>query len=110
MIKKINVGLIGFGTIGSGVVKILKERKAFLKEKSGIDISIKKICDKDTSSKRIVRIDQAMLTKNAKEILEDPSIDVVVELIGGIHPAKEFIASALKNGKYVVSGIKASPY
>lgn len=107
MTNKINIGIIGLGTIGSGVVKILQQRKTFLKEKSGLEINIKKICDKDLASKRIVKVEKNLLTKNANEILNDPGIDIVVELIGGIHPAKEIILEALKKGKYVVTANKA---
>lgn len=105
--KKINVGLIGFGNIGSGVVKILKERKTLLSNKIGLDINIKKICDKDIVSKRNTGVSPGILTRNAEEIINDPQIDIVVELIGGIHPAKEFIAGALKKGKIVVTANKA---
>lgn len=105
--KRVNIGLIGFGNVGAGVVKILKEKKTFLYEKTGLEINIKKICDQDIVSHRNVRVDKAMLTNNPKEILEDPQIDILVELIGGIHPAKEFIATALRNGKNVVTANKA---
>lgn len=105
--KKINVGLIGFGNVGSGLVKILQDRKNFLSEKVGLDITLKKICDKDTASKRTVSIDKGLLTKDAKEIIDDPKIDIVVELIGGIHPAKEYIAEALRKGKNIVTANKA---
>jgi homoserine dehydrogenase len=105
--KKINVGLIGFGNVGSGVVKILRERKAFLCAKIGSEINIKKICDKDIAAKRNVSVDKAILTTNAKEVLNDPQVDIVVELIGGKHPAKEFISEALKNGKNIVTANKA---
>ncbi len=105
--KKINVGLIGFGNVGSGVVKILRERKAFLCAKIGSEINIKKICDKDLSAKRNVSVDKALLTTNAKDVLNDPQVDIVVELIGGKHPAKEFITEALKNGKNIVTANKA---
>ncbi|MFA5096552.1 MAG: homoserine dehydrogenase [Candidatus Omnitrophota bacterium] len=105
--KKINVGLIGFGNIGSGVVKILRDRKALLSEKTGLDINIKKVCDLDLSSRRNVILPKEMLTRDAKEIIHDPQIDILIELIGGIHPAKEFILEALKNGKNVVTANKA---
>ena len=105
--KKINIGLIGFGNVGSGVVKILRERKAFLSDKIGLELNIKRICDKDASSKRNVRVDNKLLTRNAREVLDDPQIDIVVELIGGIHPAKEYIIEALKKGKNVVTANKA---
>jgi homoserine dehydrogenase len=105
--KKINVSLIGFGNVGSGVVKILREKKAFLCAKIGSEINIKKICDKDLVSKRNVAVDKDVLTSHVKEIINDPQIDVVVELIGGKHPAKEFIIDALNNGKNVVTANKA---
>jgi len=105
--KKVNVGLIGFGNVGSGVVKILRDKKALLSEKIGLEIEIKKICDKDILSKRNVNVDKNLLTRNAAEVINDPQIDIVVELMGGIHPAKEFIIEALKKGKNVVTANKA---
>ncbi|MDP2938210.1 MAG: homoserine dehydrogenase [Candidatus Omnitrophota bacterium] len=105
--KKINVGLIGFGNVGTGAVKILSDRKHFLSNKIGLEINIKKICDKDISSKRNVAVDRCLFTKDAKEIINDPQIDIIVELMGGIHPAKEYIAEALKKGKSIVSANKA---
>ncbi|MCM8795618.1 MAG: homoserine dehydrogenase [Candidatus Omnitrophica bacterium] len=105
--KKINLGLIGFGHVGSGVVKILRDKKSFLTKKLGVQIRVKKICDKDIASKRNVSVGKGILTRNPQEILKDPQIDIVVELIGGIHPAKEYILEALKKGKHVVTANKA---
>ncbi|MFA4989321.1 MAG: homoserine dehydrogenase [Candidatus Omnitrophota bacterium] len=105
--KRINAGLVGFGNVGSGIIKILRERKALLSEKTGLEISIKKVCDQDIVSKRNVRLDKAMLTRDAKALINDPQIDILIELIGGIHPAKEFIIEALKKGKHVVTANKA---
>jgi len=105
--KKINIGLIGFGNVGTGVVKILRERKSFLSDKTGLQISIKKICDKNLTSRRSVFVDRSLLTRNAEEIINDPQIDIVVELIGGIHPAKGYIIEALKRGKNIVTANKA---
>lgn len=105
--KKINVGLIGFGNVGSGLVKILRERKSLISAKIGLELAIKKICDKDTVSKRVVQVGEGILTKDINEIINDPQIDVVVELMGGIHPAKEYIIEALKKGKHVVTANKA---
>lgn len=104
---KIKIGLIGFGTVGQGVVKILNERKKQLKEKIGIEFVIQKICDKDLKAKRQIRIDRTLLTANYNEILNDKEIDIVVELIGGVHPAKEIVLKALSNGKNVVTANKA---
>ena len=106
-VKKINIGLIGFGNVGSGVVKVLREKKSFLREKLGIEINIKKICDKDLIYKRNINIDKHLLTKDAKEIINDPQIDIVVELIGGINPAKGYIIEALKKGKNIITANKA---
>ncbi|MDD5476959.1 MAG: homoserine dehydrogenase [Candidatus Omnitrophica bacterium] len=105
--KKINLGLIGFGNIGCGVVKILQQRRLFLTQKIGVEIVIKKICDKDIARKRDVRVDKNLLTRDANEIINDPQIDIVVELMGGINPAKEFILAALKKGKHIVTANKA---
>lgn len=105
--KKVNVGLIGFGKIGSGVVKALRQRRAFLKEKSGVDINIVRICDKDIKSKRPVKVNRAMLTRSVAKVLYDPNIHIVVELMGGIRPARDIIMEALRSGKHVVTANKA---
>jgi homoserine dehydrogenase len=107
MLKKvINIGIIGFGTIGSSVVKILMERRAFLRESTGMDFNVMAVCDKDLSAKREVNIPKEILTNDYNKVLNDPRIDVIVELIGGVHPAKEIILSALSKNKYVVTANK----
>ena len=105
--EKINIGLVGFGTVGSAVVKTLKGRANFLKKKLGAQIYLKKICDINLRRKRIVRVNVVLLTRDVKQILDDPQIKIVVELIGGIHPAKEIIIQALENKKHVVTANKA---
>lgn len=105
--KKVSIGLVGFGNVGAGVIKILRDRKAFLAEKTGMEFVIKRICDKDVTTKRNVVVDKDILTKNINEILDDPQIDILVELMGGVHPAKEFITQALLKGKHVVTANKA---
>jgi homoserine dehydrogenase len=106
-VRKINIGIIGLGNIGSGVVKILGLRKSLLAQKIETEIIIKKICDKDLTRKRDVTVDKNLLTSDAYAIINDPGIDIVVELMGGINPAKEFILAALKKGKHVVTANKA---
>ncbi|MCM8782199.1 MAG: homoserine dehydrogenase [Candidatus Omnitrophica bacterium] len=107
--RKINIGLIGFGTVGSGVVKVLQERKALLKKLGGVDIALKYICDKDITSNRglNLNIDKKILTKNPNKILMDPDIEIVIELIGGVYPAREIILAALRNNKHIVTANKA---
>lgn len=105
--KKINVGLIGFGKIGSGVVKALRAKRAFLCQKSGVDINIIRICDKDIKSKRPVKVEKKILTKSLARVLYDSNIHIIVELMGGIHPAKDIMLEALRSGKHVVTANKA---
>ncbi len=104
---KISVGLIGFGTVGAGVVKILQENADLFEARVGHPISLKRIADLDIESDRGVQVDRSLLTTNAREILEDPEISIVVELIGGFEPAASFILEAFRNGKHVVTANKA---
>ena len=105
--KAINVGIIGFGTVGSGTAKILLKKRNELELKSGFPVVLKKIVDLDIKRDRGIKLPANVLTDNTKEVLNDPDIDIIVELIGGIHPAKEIIIEALKNGKHVVTANKA---
>ena len=105
--RKINVGLIGFGRIGSGVVRALQSKNKLLKEKSGVDIKIAMICDKDIKAKRPVRVSKKILTRSLGRILYDPAINIVVELMGGLRPAKDVILESLRQGKCVVTANKA---
>lgn len=105
--KQVNVGIIGFGTIGSGVVKALQARKAFLKARSGIDVSIAFVCDKDLKARRPVKIRKGLLTTSIGKVLYDPRVDIIVELVGGVHPAKDIVMEALRQGKHVVTANKA---
>ncbi len=104
---KINVGLIGFGTVGSGVVKILNENAGVIRDKVGLEIALKRIADKDVKSDRGVDIGSAVLTADASDVLSDPDIDIVVELVGGTGVAKEFVLKAFEAKKHVVTANKA---
>jgi homoserine dehydrogenase len=105
--RKINIGLIGFGKIGSGVVKALQSRSKLLKDKAGVDIRIARICDKDLKTKRPVKVGRKLLTKSLAKVLYDPDVHIVVELMGGITPAKDVILESLRQGKCVVTANKA---
>ncbi len=101
MKKILNIGIIGYGTVGKGVLKILEKNQLIAIRKSGVPIKVKSICD-------IRPIDrQELYVDNYKTILKDPEIDIVVELIGGYEPARTVITEALKNGKNVVTANKA---
>ena len=102
----INVGLLGAGTVGGGVIHVLERNAADIAKKVGMPIKITKIFGREAAQLAAVYGDGYYYTTNADEILEDPEIDIVVELIGREHPAKEFIAKAFENGKSVVTANK----
>jgi homoserine dehydrogenase len=105
--RAINVGIIGYGTVGSGVTRILVENRDLIKQRLGTDITIKKICDVDITRDRGIAIDRSVLTTNSREVIEDPGIDIIVETVGGIDIAKEIIMAAIGSGKHVVTANKA---
>jgi homoserine dehydrogenase len=103
----IHVGIIGFGTVGTGTARILLENRALLRERTGIDINLKKIADIDIKRDRGIKLSKGILTSRADELLDDPDIDIVVELIGGTTIAKEMVLKAISKGKHVVTANKA---
>lgn len=102
----INIGLIGFGTVGAGAVAILTKNSAAIQQRVGAALKIKKIADLDITTPRPVKIEAGVLTTNADEVINDPDIDIVIETIGGVKPAGDFIRRALQNGKHVVTANK----
>ncbi|MDY6935787.1 MAG: homoserine dehydrogenase [Spirochaetota bacterium] len=103
--KIVNVGLIGFGTIGSGVYQLLESNRYLLSKRSGIDVRLKAICDlRKEEIRRDVK--DIQITDDWKDIISNKEIDTVVELIGGIEPAKSIILESLKNNKNVVTANK----
>jgi len=105
--KEIGVGLIGWGTVGSGVVKILQENGPLIEKRVGSKIILKGVADIDLETERSVKVNPELLTESADEVIENPEIDVVLELIGGVEPAKSYILEAFKRGKHVVTANKA---
>ena len=105
--KKINVGLIGFGTIGVGVAKILAENQEIIQKRLGAAVCLAKIADLDITTDRGIAVNDGVLTTSVDDIIENPEIDIVIELIGGYEPARTFILKALKNNKHVVTANKA---
>src|SRR6185369_6170379 len=105
--KDIYVGLIGFGTVGTGVVKLLAENAGLISDKLGTRLVLKRIADLDTTTDRNVKLAPGVLTSNVNEIFDDPEIGIVIELIGGYEPAKSFVLKAISSGKHVVTANKA---
>ena len=102
----IKAALLGFGTVGTGVYKVLKNQEKEMSAKIGCKIEIKKILVRNIEKAAAKIEDASLLTSQWDEIINDPEIEIVIELMGGINPAKEYILSALKAGKHVVSANK----
>lgn len=105
MEKTIQIGLLGSGTVGTGVVRVLRENLQEISEKIGAGLAIKKVLVRDVSKKRPY-LEGLSVTDNVDEILEDPDISIIVEVMGGIHPAMEYMMKAMKQGKSVVTANK----
>ena len=103
--KKIKIGLLGLGTVGTGVYKLIRMRSDVMERTIGAQLEIKKILVHNKNKKR-EGVDESLLTDNWKDILEDEEIQIVIEVIAGIEPAKTMILEALKAGKNVVSANK----
>ena len=103
----LTLGILGLGTVGSGVVKILRQNREVLERRVGIPLSIKRIAVRDVKAKRAMEVEAELLTTDPWAVVRDPDIDIVVELMGGIEPAKSLILEAVAQGKPVVTANKA---
>ncbi|MCC6731102.1 MAG: homoserine dehydrogenase [Chthonomonadales bacterium] len=106
MKKTINVGILGLGVVGSGAYALLEQNADAIERKVGARIRVARIAVRDLTKRRAVQVERSLLTNNPTELLDDPAIDIVCELIGGISPAREYILRALRGGKHVVSANK----
>ncbi len=102
----INIGLLGCGTVGGGVVKLLAKNRDTIAKKTGSEIVIKKVLEKDRQKCLQIGLAAEFITDQLEDIINDDSIDIVVELIGGIEPAFSFITAAMHKGKHVVTANK----
>ena len=106
--KKINIGLLGLGNIGTGAYKTLEMNKESIKNTIGCPIEVTKILEKDIDRERDITVSKEQFVSTPEEIFNDETISIVVELIGGIEPATSFMLSAMENGKSVVTANKAA--
>ncbi len=102
------IGLLGMGNIGTGSYMVLEKEREGIKARTGIDFEFVKILEKFVDRPRPVKVPLEKFTQNPADIFEDPEIDVVVELLGGIHPAVDFMVDAMNHGKHVVTANKAA--
>ncbi|ERN52229.1 homoserine dehydrogenase [Alkalihalophilus marmarensis] len=106
MKQGINVGLLGLGTVGTGVISIIKQHQQELKHQVGCAVNVAKVLVRDIDKKRGVEVEENWLTTDPAEVCCDPEIDVVIEVMGGVEDTKEHLANALKNKKHVVTANK----
>lgn len=104
--ERIEIGLLGLGVVGCGTVELLERNRIEIERKIGLPFNIKRIAVRNKEKKRPISVDPSLLTTNALEVIDDPDIDIICELIGGVDPAKEFVLRALRNGKNVVTANK----
>jgi len=105
--KEIQVGMLGFGTVGSGVVRLIRENASIIQEKLGAKLNLKRIAVRDTKKDRGIPLEPGVLTDDFQSVLSDSGISIIVELIGGYSPAREYVLAAIENGKHVVTANKA---
>ena len=103
--KIIRIGLLGAGTVGSGVIKVLEMNRRQISERVGAQIQLKTVLVRNFDKER-PQLDSYQVTDNYEDILDDEEIDIVVELMGGLHPAREYMLQAMERGKSVVTANK----
>lgn len=106
--KEIKIGLLGLGNIGTGTYKTLEMNRDQIEGSVGAPVNIVKILEKDIDRDRGIEVPREKFVAKAEDIFDDPQIDIVIELLGGVEPASTFIESALRSGKHVVTANKAA--
>lgn len=104
--REIKVGILGLGVVGSGTYRILTENASEIAHRVGARLTVKKIAVKNLNKQRSVAVDRSLLTDNPWEVVEDPEIDILAELIGGVEPAHEYVLRAIRSGKHIVTANK----
>ncbi|MEW8959391.1 MAG: homoserine dehydrogenase, partial [Moorella sp. (in: firmicutes)] len=102
----VNIGLLGLGTVGSGVVRLLQQNGALIAQKLGRTLKISRVLVRERNRPRQVEVDPALLTTDAGKIIDDPDIHIIVEVMGGTDAAREYILKAMERGKSVVTANK----
>jgi homoserine dehydrogenase len=105
--QQVNLGIIGAGTVGGGVYQAIQKNGGLMSSRLGVRFHVKKVAVRDLKRKRAVRIPRELLTTDWKSVVDDPSIDIIIELMGGTTTAREVALSALRQGKPVVMANKA---
>jgi len=104
--KEISIGLLGLGVVGSGVIKIVEDHQEDLQHQLGCGVKVEKVLVRDMEKARKIAVDETLLTTNSADVLDNPNIDVIIEVMGGVDTAREYILTALKAKKHVVTANK----
>ena len=105
--RVIGLGLLGLGNVGAGVVKLLADNAAAIEARLGARVEVRRIAVQQAEKRRLVEVDKKLVTTRARDVIDDPTVDVLIELIGGTEPAREYVLGAIAKGKHVVTANKA---
>ena len=105
--QSVKIGILGLGTVGSGTVNVLTRNAREISRRAGRDIEVYRAADRDLDKPKDCDVSSINLTEDALEVINDPEIDIVVELIGGTGIAKDLVMKAIENGKHIVTANKA---
>lgn len=106
MKENVSVGLLGLGVVGSGVIKLIEDHQEELVHQLGCGLSVNRVLVRDIEKARNANVDASILTTNAEDVINDPNIDVIVEVMGGVEATRELLLQAFKNGKHVITANK----
>ena len=104
--KSVGVAILGLGVVGSGTYKILRDHREFYKQTQGVDITVESVLEIRKEKALALGIEESKISDNIAEVISNPNVDIVVEVIGGVEPAKSFVLAALHSGKSVVTSNK----
>ena len=104
--KSVGVAILGLGVVGSGTYKILRDHREFYKETQDVDISVESVLEINKQKALALGIEESRISDNIAEVVSNPNVDIVVEVIGGVEPARTFVLAALHSGKSVVTSNK----
>jgi homoserine dehydrogenase len=102
----VRIGLLGCGNVGAALVQLVERQADVIEARTGVRLQISRVAVRNISRDREVQLPEGVLTRDAHAVVNDPTVDVIVEVMGGIEPARELIATALSHGKPVITANK----
>ena len=106
MVKKVGVAILGLGVVGGGTYKILTDNREYFKKTQNVDVTVESVLEKNVDRALSLGIEREKIASSIEEVVTNPAVDIVVEVIGGVEPAKTFVLKALMSGKTVVTSNK----